>query len=167
MFCSIDDAPSLPFWFFCFFFLFCPKPKKSLHRLCPCIGRHFSFRALLGSAARLLSLNLSAASGLLLTSGGEACRHTERQGAATPAAAARAANSAAQQRLHLGKPGRPGDPHTAVFGCKCRSHAAAVFFTLLFLCGLFRSCFFLSLLAKLCVLYAFSSTAAPAGYIHH
>lgn len=68
--------------------------------------------------------NLFAASGLFLTSGGETCRHTERQGAATPAAAARTANSTAQQRLHLGKPGWPGDPHAAVFGCKCRSQAA-------------------------------------------
>lgn len=62
-----------------------------------------------------------AASGLFFASGGEARRHAEGQGAAAPAAAARAADSTAQQRLHLGKPGRPGDPHAAVFGRKCRS----------------------------------------------
>lgn len=64
---------------------------------------------------------LQLASGLFLTSGGETCRHSERQGAATPAAAARAADSTAQQRLHLGKPGWSGDPLTTVFGCRYRS----------------------------------------------
>lgn len=60
----------------------------------------------------------SAAPGLLLTSGGEVCRHAEGQGAAAPAAAARAADTAAQQRLHLGEPGRPGDAHATVPGRK-------------------------------------------------
>lgn len=93
---------------------------------------HTFHSGLLGRRSSLIS-HLWAASGLFLTSGGEACRHTERQGAAPPAAAAGAADPAAQQRLHLGEPGWPGDPHTTVFGCKCCSRTPTVFSTLFFL----------------------------------